>query len=52
MSSYPVCRLHYCVVTEGDEFLMFTTLADGCPPNLDKAVHGRAIYAGSVRQAR
>ena len=47
-----MCRLHYCVVTEGDEFLLFTTLADGRPPSFDEAVSGRAIHRGSVRAAR
>ena len=46
-----IVALHYCVVSERDEFLMFTTLVDGAK-SLDEAVKTKALYAGAVGAAR
>ena len=50
-----IVALHYCVVSDGDEFLMFLTLVDGAK-SLDDAItsNGRPgpLYAGTVGAAR
>ena len=46
-----VIALHYCVDSEGDEFLMFLTLVDGAMP-LDNAIVSKALYAGTVGVVR
>ena len=50
-----IVALHYCVVSDGDEFLMFLTLVDGAK-SLDDAItsNGRPgpLYAGTVGAVR
>ena len=48
-----IIALHYCVVSEGDEFLMFLTLVDGAK-SLDDAItsNGAARTRGSVGAVR
>ena len=42
-----IVALHYCVVSESDEFLMFTTFVDGAMPLAD-AVASKALQSGAI----
>ena len=46
-----IVALHYCVVSERDEFLMFTTFVDGAKPLAD-AVASKALQSGAIGAAR